>query len=299
MASNTPSTRNPIVLATSILAVIVVAAMVVAWRCWPPFRPELIPTSISGSVGGAMSDYIRSLGYRPLSIPVNEWGPGTVIRFVDGKERIVRFNEKCLKLKVPVLASGAKGTNDVKVADATLPDEALAYDRSRSATGSVEFGKALEGNLNLGGALSDNLVSQIAITIGEAKEFVAAEGDIKDSVKAIRASTASCSDDLADPKNYIVLSALVVGKSSVAFIGKNGSDLKIDSNLLKKLNASEDLIAKTAGHSSMNIPNYRIVGYQLFQVGVANGSAASVVSAHRLSLPEIDALIARSASEQH
>lgn len=287
MPAKPKATRRLVAGGVGIAAVAVLA--LVAWphlTQTPKPRPQVGPTLVA---------YVRSLGYRPLQIPRDQWGPGTLITLDNGEERIVRFNDGCLHLKVPQVMAKATPTPDVGVAQISLPQVSLDYGRSRSAAGDVELEKALDARLQVRGAFDDTQVGQIVVSIGDAEQFVAPEGVVRDQAKWVGTRGLSCTGDLADSKTYVIYDVLVIGDSQIGFLGKDGARLKLNAKLMKKIGADENLTSSQEGRSALKIPAHRIVGYKVMQVGIHNGLAQSQVSVEKLSLQDLDRLVEQSA----
>ena len=101
----------------------IAAVMLIGMLAWPLLRP---PANLP-PVGPSLVSYVRALGYRPLAIPRDRWGPGTVIAFASGEERFIRFNQDCLDLRVPDVAAKAHPTADVDVAQVSLPSGFIEF----------------------------------------------------------------------------------------------------------------------------------------------------------------------------
>jgi hypothetical protein len=280
----------------AVAALVVVAGGIALWIHLFPVTP-IQSSATNGSTatvagpgtppGPGMADYIQGLGYQPLPIPRDRWGPGTVLTFDDkGEERIIWFNEQCLKLAAPPFDSDPPGTAEVEVAASALPTFTL--DQGRDAAAQVRLDKALGAQVDLDAAFADKRVRQVKIAVSKARQFVAPIGSVRERVKRAASRSLACVDDLHRPRNFIVYAALVFSDASFQFIGADETSLKLDAKLLGAIQAGPDLSAKMNGATALPINQPRIVGYKLLAVeDVEHGAAGSGFTLRPLSAADI------------
>lgn len=288
-------------LLTAVVVVAVVAAMIVGWQrlfpvgaittpaATPAASPDAARPGTTAPVqdGPTLASYVEELGYQPLKIPRDHWGPGTIVAFDEhGAEKIVWFNSQCLKLSTPPLDSAPEEGMDVEVADSSLPNTTL--DRSRGAKADVSLEKALGPDVDLGAAFDDQRLRRVAITINKARQFVTSTGSVSAKAKRLAAGSQDCANDLVRTGHFIIYDALVISDGNFQFYGADNTLLKLDAGLLSRIKATPNLTAALTGSTTVPISQARIVGYKLLAVDdVAHGLGASAFKFRKVDPAEI------------
>jgi len=209
-----------------------------------------------------LQKYIASYGYEAFTIPRAGAGVGTIVSYVPadprldtahGKlvENIVSTKEEILNLKASQIAVAP-----------------LEYSASSSVNLGLNVTVPIHGNINVGGALGSNGITSIQIKLSQPFEAFLSDVQVQTRVGEISkdSSKGALMSLLTRKNDYLIKRVLGASSIEYAFKGSGGSTIKINADILKKINASGDMATKYDGADTIKTDFPVFIGYQLSRI---------------------------------
>jgi len=221
-------------------------------------------------------------GYEPFALPRDNWGGGTVVKFTNGRENIVFFNDQCLAL------SGPGDASDIRIANVSLTES--SYTISKSAKLEASLAKDFSKDIDIGGAYNDSRVAKVNIAVTTPKELVASQGSIRAKIRSLIAEGNPCVDEIFAKDVFVIDRVVLVDEFSYSLESTEGQSLKFDASILQAIKASPELSARLEGKAVLTSNAPRMVGYRLFRYTVEPGLGETRINETRVSPSEVSVL---------
>ncbi len=231
-----------------------------------------------------LSTLIQSNGYVPFEIPRENWGPGTVLSFVDGHERMLAFDSECFALA----RNGLIGSTDSGSLAGSFPvDPNDSLDRSLSR-------KFREG-VDVSAALQDSRVRSVNYAFaGEHADDVSTRLLENRLQKLNEDMREDCVSEISSGNAIVIERVLGVESIEYTFSDENGTFLPADAAILGLVGLTGDSASGFAGAEALSSRRPMQLGYRAVQFKSREGSDDSRLQVIGLSTEEIEQLRADS-----
>ena len=234
-----------------------------------------------------LSQLLQSKKYTAFTLPRDKWGVGTIIKFTDGEEDIIAFDDECLAISAGETASAQ--TSEVSL-------ETASYKRGSIGKLEAALAKDVVEDVELTGAFNDTRVSEVTISTDNPIERAVSQVALERRVNLlVEQENEACVAALFTEGHFVIDRVLRVDGVEITFDQDNDAKLTLDIDLAKAIGVDGEISTEIVGKSELSSKAPRLIGYQLYRFDSESGFGRTEITSERLSETYVASLKAASA----